>query len=225
MICNAICKMELPVRAEVFPVAEPVATTVQSDELVENLFGLPFSVTGSQTTPNSTNLFTLISKEFADKLDLHEMLSRILNLTVNYVGAASGSIVVLDDKGEVIDGALAYAGQIQDKLSHNLSKTTQHGLAGWVIENRQPALVDDTAEDPRWLPRDGEEQTTEFSRSAICVPLITQDRVVGVLTLTRMQSKRFTMEDLSLLTTITLTLSYSFNTQSVKRQSEKRKNR
>ena len=84
-----------------------------------------------------------------------------------------------------------------------------HGLAGWVLENRRPALVENTREDPRWLPR-GWEATLDLSRSAICVPLLTHDRVIGVLTLTRLQTNRFTMEDLSLLTSITLALSYSF---------------
>jgi GAF domain-containing protein len=82
-----------------------------------------------------------------------------------------------------------------------------------VLENRRPALVENTKEDPRWLPR-GWEATLDLSRSAICVPLLTQDRVIGVLTLTRLQTNRFTMEDLSLLTSITLALSYSVTAKS-----------
>jgi GAF domain-containing protein len=110
----------------------------------------------------------------------------------------------------VIDGALAYAGEIQDKPTSTLNDTIKRGLAAWVVENRVPALVENTRMDPRWLPSTIE-QSNELSRSAICLPLMTQDRVIGVLTLTRLQNNRFTLEDLSLLTTITLTLSYSFN--------------
>jgi hypothetical protein len=39
------------------------------------------------------------------------------------------------------------------------------------------------------------------------------DRVIGVLTLTRMRTQKFNMEDLSLLTAVTLSLSYSFNAE------------
>ena len=57
-------------------------------------------------------LLSQISEEFAAKLDLHNLLMRLLNLTVNSLGATSGSIVVLDEKGEVVDGASAYAGKL-----------------------------------------------------------------------------------------------------------------
>lgn len=199
---------------------ERVEATQDSDSLVRQFFGnaLPMikqtgSLGSSKTQKTTSDLLSKISQEFATKLDLHDLLSRILSLTVDYVGAAGGSIVVLDEDGEVVDGAMTYAGQIQERSAENLNETLHHGLAGWVLEYRQPALVMNTKEDPRWLPR-GWESSMDFSRSAICVPLLTQDRVIGVLTLTRMQSNRFTMEDLSLLTSITLALSYSFTSKS-----------
>jgi D-sedoheptulose 7-phosphate isomerase len=210
MICSSINHIEMPVTPEVIPAIVPSSVEFFSDSLAEDLFRIPVKINEKFAERGDADLLRMISKEFADKIDLHEMLSRILGLTVSYIGAASGSIVVLDEKGEVIDGALAYAGQIRDKPTKYMSNTTQHGLAGWVIENRQAALVEDTTEDPRWLPRSGE-RGLESSRSAICVPLFTQDRVIGVLTLTSMPANRFTMEDLSLLTTITLALSYSFS--------------
>jgi putative methionine-R-sulfoxide reductase with GAF domain len=133
---------------------------------------------------------------------------RLLDLTVNYLGATSGSIIVLDEKGEVVDGASAYAGITDAKPAELFSETVRNGLAGWVVENRRPAIVENTEDDPRWLRR-----VWETSRSAICIPLMTMDRVIGVLTLTRMQTHKFNMEDLSLLTAVTLSLSYSFNAE------------
>lgn len=218
MICRVFKEMEEPVSQPAIEIIEQNGTVQESDELVKGLFGKTFSLmrkTGplSSINPSNAELLSKISVEFASKLDLHDLLSRILCITVDYVGAVGGSIVVLDENGEVIDGALAYAGKVQDQTSDRLNETVHHGLAGWVLENRRPALVENTKEDPRWLPR-GWEATLDLSRSAICVPLITQDRVIGVLTLTRMQSNRFTMEDLSLLTSITLALSYSFTSKS-----------
>lgn len=209
MIVNAIKRMDAPV-VSVPAVQIPVLENEAGNQLVWELFGGQPAITANSLTHNSPDLFYRISQEFAAKLDLHAMLSRILSLTVEHVGAASGSIVVLDEEGKVIDGAMAYAGQIQDKPSKTLTETIRHGLAAWVVENRAPALVENTRQDPRWLPGTNE-QGTDLSRSAICLPLMTQDRVIGVLTLTRLQNNRFTLEDLSLLTTVTLTLSYSFN--------------
>jgi D-sedoheptulose 7-phosphate isomerase len=189
-----------------------------ADGLVRDLFGKPL-----QMTPNSADspkmviqapeLLSKISKEFASKLDLHNLLMRLLSLTVNYLGATSGSIVVLDEKGQVVDGACAYAGKIDAKPAELFEETVRNGLAGWVVENRKPAIIENTEEDPRWLRR-----VWETSRSAICIPLMTMERVIGVLTLTRMQNQQFNMEDLSLLTAVTLSLSYSFNSNQVSGQ-------
>lgn len=202
---------------EVIRINETVAQVEESDELVKSLFGniMPMikqAENMGNTHDSSSEILGMISREFATKLNLHELLSRILCLTVDYVGAAGGSVVVLDENGEVVDGALAYAGQIQEKSADQLNETIHKGLAGWVIENRQAALVTNTKEDPRWLPRNWE-TTLDLSRSAISVPLMTHDRVIGILTLTRLQSNHFTMEDLSLLTSITLALSYSFTSR------------
>jgi D-sedoheptulose 7-phosphate isomerase len=218
MICRALMEMEEPIARPEVEILESEEVPVETDELVKELFGksLPLvKKTGSLNpalVPNP-ELLQRISKEFATKLDLHDLLSRILCITVEYVGAVGGSIIVLDENGEVVDGALAYAGEIQEQPPDRLNETVHHGLAGWVLENRRPALVENTKEDPRWLPR-GWEATLDLSRSAICVPLLTQDRVIGVLTLTRLQANRFTMEDLSLLTSVTLALSYSFTSKS-----------
>jgi D-sedoheptulose 7-phosphate isomerase len=218
MICRALMEIEGPVVVEKPEIVETVASNPETDELIKELFGRPHPVirkTGALGAVNPTNaeLLSKISQEFANKFDLHDLLARLLCLTVDSVGAVGGSIVVLDEDGEVVDGALAYAGEIQDQTADRLNETVHHGLAGWVLENRRPALVENTKEDPRWMPR-GWEATLDLSRSAICVPLLTQDRVIGVLTLTRLQANRFTMEDLSLLTSITLALSYSFSGKS-----------
>lgn len=189
----------------------PVEIAENNDKLIEGLFGQSIKLSSlphdtAIDVSGSNDILSHISQEFATKLDLHSLLTRILGLTVNYVGALSGSIVVLDENGEVIDGASAYPGIFEKKPCELFSETVQNGLAGWVVENKKPAIIEDTQSDPRWLRREWEN-----SRSAICIPLMTMDRVVGVLTLTRMQTQQFNMEDLSLLSAITLTLSYSFN--------------
>jgi D-sedoheptulose 7-phosphate isomerase len=212
MIVDAIKHMDLPTIIPAPSSQIPVLENQAGNNLVWELFGGQTAVTAGTMAQANPDLFFRISQEFAAKLDLHAMLSRILSLTVEHVGAASGSIVVLDEDGKVIDGALAYAGQIQDKPSQTLTETIRHGLAAWVVENRAPALVENTSQDPRWLPGIND-RSADLSRSAICLPLMTQDRVIGVLTLTRLQNNRFTLEDLSLLTTVTLTLSYSFSSR------------
>lgn len=155
----------------------------------------------SERTRASLELLYAISRELTAQLDLRELLQRILQLTLENTGAHSGSILVLDEQGNVIEGALAYGGKVHDHTAEQLADTFERGLAGWVFENRQPALIRSTRDDPRWLQRP-DSGDDGGSRSAISVPLTARDRVVGVLTIVHPQPGRFNEEDLALLTAI-----------------------
>lgn len=214
MICRTLGNLAQPV--VVMPDITPFYTETPTFSAASIIETMPdaYLVNGKdELMPalESLDILQNISREFAEKFDLHNLLRRILQLTLQSVGAASGSIVVLDDNGTVVDGALAYAGAVQDREKDELTEVVEHGLAGWVVENRQAALVKSTRDDPRWLKRVWDQEEISTSRSALSVPLMTQDRVVGVVTLVHPQAGRFTMEDLALLTAIAVTVSYSFN--------------
>lgn len=210
MICNTLGEMT---KADLARAILPVTQPAFAGSLASDLFG--GAVIGArpayeETYRTSIEQFSRISQELASKVNLHDLLCRILPMTLDSVGASSGSIVVLDEKGGVVDGALAYAGEVRVQAKEQLSEIVEHGLAGWVVENRQAALVTNTSDDPRWLRRSWE-LPGENPRSALSVPLLTRDRVVGVVTLVYPEAGRFTMEDLALLTAITISISYSFN--------------
>jgi D-sedoheptulose 7-phosphate isomerase len=215
MICDTLARMVTPMPAPMEGTIPDAVSVEITDPLIANLFGesLPVSSADGNNvdySPSSPELLYRISQEFANKMDLHSLLLSILQHTVEHVGAFSGSIAVLDENGNVVDGALAYAGKVEGQTTSQLNDNIHKGLASWVYKNRKPALVANTREDPRWLPSQWE-QSQNSSRSAICVPLMTEDRVIGVLTLARLQNHHFSMEDLALLTTVTLTVSYSFS--------------
>jgi GAF domain-containing protein len=154
----------------------------------------------------SKEMLLSMSRELSAQLDMRDLLRRILQLTLEGVGASSGSIMVLDERGNVIEGTLAYAGQVHDQNAQQLSEIFERGLAGWVAENRQAALVPNTNDDPRWYRRSWEENQGT-PRSAISVPLIVNNQVFGVLTLVHAQADQFTKDDLALLTAITVCMS------------------
>jgi PAS domain S-box-containing protein len=49
------------------------------------------------------------------------------------------------------------------------------GLAGWVVKNRQPVMVDDLYQDPRWVVS----QSSQHHRSSVVAPLIVGEDVIG----------------------------------------------
>lgn len=157
----------------------------------------------------SLDMVQQLSDSLSEDVNMHDLLGRVLQLTLLAVGATSGSVVVLDEHGDIIESALAYAGEIHPTDRQRLKDFVERGLAGWVIENRKAALIPNTLEDPRWVQRGGEGAQTVTSRSALSVPLISHDRVAGVVTISHNEAEHFTMKDLSLLTAITMTISYS----------------
>ena len=149
---------------------------------------------------SSLELLYSISRELTGQLDLRELLQRVLQLTLENIGGSSGSILVLDEEGSIIEGALAYDGRVHDHTADQLTFSYERGLAGWVVEHKQGVLVANTLDDQRWIDRPGENGLN--ARSAICVPLIARGRVVGVLTTSHPDPDKLTEDDLALLTAI-----------------------
>jgi PAS domain S-box-containing protein len=155
----------------------------------------------TQAPPTQLERLSSISRELAAQLNLHTLLNRILQLTLESVQAASGSLLVFDEAGRVSEGALAYGGKVHEHSAQQLADTYERGLAGWVVEHRQPAVIADTRKDPRWLQRNGGEGDVEAG-SAACVPLMARGRVAGVLTLGHPTPGHFGEQDLALLTVV-----------------------
>ncbi len=140
-------------------------------------------------------LLLAISHALALEINLRELLQRVLQLTLERAQASSGSIMVLNDRGDVVEGCLVYDGAIGPVSLTGHNEIVRQGLAGWVVRNRKPVLVSSTREDPRWLRRSWDEKDGQ-TRSAIGIPLMVAERVIGVLTLVRQRPSPFTQDDL-----------------------------
>lgn len=127
-----------------------------------------------------------------------ELLRHVLELALDSVGATSGTILALDDDARVTHAWWINTGHVRSLSPEQLTDTVQRGLAGWVFRNRQAALVPSTLEDPRWLRRSWEVQQG-MARSALGIPLVNSNQVMGVLVLARPETERFTQKELELV--------------------------
>ncbi len=153
-------------------------------------------------TRSLLELLISVSREVATALDLRTVLQRLLFAAIQHVGGEGSSIVVMDDLGKPVDATIVYGKQIQEHTIEQLRFTVERGLAGWVVQHRQPALIPDTSKDERWLPSADDSHGRPGERSAICVPLIARERLVGVLTLVHSVPNAFTEEHLELMQAI-----------------------
>src|SRR3990172_2289944 len=88
-----------------------------------------------------------VSKQLAAALDLASVLQQVLFLSLKYLKAASGSLIVLDSEGAPLDSAIIHEGKFYEATNERLRFTLEEGLAGWVVKHRQAALVEDTGKD------------------------------------------------------------------------------
>ena len=130
----------------------------------------------------SLELLYRISHEVATTLDLATVLERVLSLSLNTIGANTGTIIVLDEAGNPLESAMILKDQVITHTNEQLMATLKEGLAGWVVKNKKPAFVPDTSKDKRWLKRPDDDATG--AKSVIAVPITARNDLLGVVTLT-----------------------------------------
>ncbi len=140
-----------------------------------------------------------VSRELSSDLDFNATLSRVLELTIEAVGASRGSLILLDEGGGVLRHIFSCQGQLATVADAVHRRVVQHGLAGWVIKHREPVLLADAQQDPRWV---NVPQSSFVTRSAAAVPLVHPDRIAGVLTLAHEEAGRFGPTHMELLQSI-----------------------
>lgn len=150
----------------------------------------------------SLELLLNTSRELTTALDINTVLKRVLYLSVKNVGAERGMLIVLDEKQHPEQAAIIFKGQLIRYTIPELYAIIEQGLAGWVLRERQPALVPNTKNDPRWLSRPDDQADQTGAKSAICVPLVAREEVVGVLTLVHPKPDTFNQTHLELLQAI-----------------------
>ncbi|MCB9098001.1 MAG: GAF domain-containing protein [Anaerolineales bacterium] len=147
------------------------------------------------------DLLYLVTREFNADLEIDQVLRNVLSATVAAVGASDASLILFDAEGKLATN-LAFSDFKMQKRSATVMETiTQHGVAGWVRQNRTGVLIEDVNDDERWYQDASNPELVEV-RSAVCVPIQLPDTLIGILTITSRQPKKFEEGDLAMLSII-----------------------
>jgi GAF domain-containing protein len=112
-------------------------------------------------------------------------------------GAKAASVFLLDEEAEELVFE-AVAGEGEDELI-GMRFPAGNGIAGWVLTTRQPLIVDDLSSDTRWS-RSQAESTGYVPKSMMSVPLLVDERALGVLNvLDRPAESRVRLSEVDLL--------------------------
>jgi len=146
-------------------------------------------------------LLDQLQKEHKPLLECPDLLGAILLNITQGLQASSGSFALLDENNRIANAALVYSGQVSNANTDQMGVFIKSGLAGWAVKNRQPALLESTQKDRRWMER-MQTGSLKSARSVLCVPLIEEERVMGVITLSRPASEPFSGKEMLILTGI-----------------------
>jgi len=153
-------------------------------------------------TQSSLELLLNISKQLASTLNLRKVLENVLSLSISNVDAERGSLVVLDEDQKPIMAAIYYDGSPKTYTVRQVKDILAGGLAGWVLKNREPALISDTRTDERWMKKPAKGRRSGEAKSALCVPVMAREETVGVLTMVYPKPEFFNKENLALIQAI-----------------------
>jgi K+-sensing histidine kinase KdpD len=140
-----------------------------------------------------------ISRDLASTLDLDTLLNDIVHASADITHAEAASILLYDDT----------ARQLYFQVATNIDEPTMRGLiipldksiAGWIVTNRKSVRIDDAHKDERHFS-DVEQTIGYETKSLLGIPLITKNKVVGVLEVLNKKRGRFTDPDESMLTVL-----------------------
>ncbi|MBA3392183.1 MAG: GGDEF domain-containing protein [Deltaproteobacteria bacterium] len=142
-----------------------------------------------------------IGKLIGSDLDPGILLSRIAELICQLIDAKACSVMLLDADRKRLLAKAAYG--LRTERMHSLSFKVGEGVAGWVVERGQPALIPDVTQDSRFIALPANQ--TPIS-SLLCVPLLARGERVGVVTATAERVNAFNAADLELVRFIAMTI-------------------
>jgi sigma-B regulation protein RsbU (phosphoserine phosphatase) len=146
-------------------------------------------------------LLNEIARELTSILNLDELLKRIAELLKRLIDYQMFSIVLLDQTGEILQHRFAQRFEERLHLKHDIP--LGRGVVGHAAQAKEAILVPDVSKSNLYIPVNPE------TRSELAVPLIYQEKVIGVLDLEHTRRGYFTEDHKRTLTTLAAQLAIS----------------
>jgi sigma-B regulation protein RsbU (phosphoserine phosphatase) len=128
----------------------------------------------------------------ADMESLEALLPVLLDLARNVTNAEAASIMLYDEKREVLQFAAAKDEFLGERAGEVLKSAVElrkgEGIAGWVAQNKQPINIADAQKDHRFSGK-VDVRTGFITRNLLCVPLLYGNELIGVINVLNSKGK------------------------------------
>jgi GAF domain-containing protein len=128
-------------------------------------------------------------------LRLDELLELITEAAAEILGAETSSLLLLDDGTGELTVDIATGERGHEVLRKRVPPGV--GIAGWVVEHGEPAVVNSPRDDPRFYG-DIDAKSGFETRSILAVPMRTKERVIGVIEVINKREGSFDEQDVKL---------------------------
>lgn len=145
---------------------------------------------------NTLGLLYDVSRELTSILDRQELLRRIAQRVKRIVNYHVFSVMLWNESTQLLESVFGI--RYQDSIPTVMSLPLREGLTGTAAAERRPVRVDDVLADARYIRC----ETGVDARSELVIPLLLQDRLVGVLDLESTEPRAFTSENERMLATL-----------------------
>lgn len=138
-----------------------------------------------------------VSEIIATQTHSQQLLDRMLQWSISVMQAQGASALLLDETGKTLHFTATIGPQSQRLKPFTLQ--LGEGIAGWVAEHGEPAIVNDARRDPRFRRDIGDSIGTPTA-AILCVPLRVRDKMLGVIeVINRLDGTPFNEDDAELL--------------------------
>lgn len=149
--------------------------------------------------PEQAKTLTLlyeVSRELTSILDREELLRRIAERVKRIVDYHVFSVMLWNESTQLLESVFGM--RYEDSIPTFLRVPLRSGLTGAAAAERRAVRVDDVLTDARYIQCENSVDT----RSELVVPLLLQDRLIGVLDLESTEPGAFTLENERMLATL-----------------------
>ena len=140
-----------------------------------------------------------IARDLASTLDLDVLLERIVEAAAEVTRSESASILLYDPLTRQLHFQVAT--DLDEPTMRGQVVPLEHSIAGWIITNRRSVRVADAEADRRFKGH-VDRVAGRPMKSLLGTPLITKNKVVGVLEAVNKQRGEFTQGDESVLSVL-----------------------
>ena len=138
-----------------------------------------------------------MAKSLTSSLEVDAVLQTIMDKVEELLSPDTWSLLLADEDTSELSFQIV-KGKGSEKLK-GLRLQMNQGIAGWVAMNGQAVVVPDVSADPRFW-EDADKITQQKTHSIVCVPVLLQERTLGVIEILNYHGHRdFDQFDVELL--------------------------